>query len=116
MQINISARHGHLSTQTQALITEKVEKIKRLHDRLTSIIVTCDLEHKEAPTVEVRVVAEHAGEFVATDKNESLIAALDSVIHKVEQQLRKYKEKLTEHRAPGHRELAGEVEQEQESE
>ena len=114
MQINISARHGHLSTQTQALITEKVEKVKRLHDRLTSIIVTCDLENKDVPTVEVRVVAEHAGEFVATDKNENLIAALDSVIHKVEQQLRKYKEKLTEHRAASHRELAGELEKETE--
>lgn len=109
MQINISARHGHLSTQTQALITEKVEKIKRLHDRLTSIIVTCDLENKDEPTVEVRIVAEHAGEFVASDKHESLIAALDSATHKVEQQLRKYKEKLTEHRAAGHRELASEL-------
>lgn len=114
MQINISARHGHLSTQTQASITEKVEKIKRLHDRLTSIIVTCDLENKDVPTVEVRVVAEHAGEFIATDKNESLMAALDSVIHKVEQQLRKYKEKLTEHRAASHRELASELDKQSE--
>jgi putative sigma-54 modulation protein len=114
VQINISARHGHLSTQTQSLITEKVEKIRRLFDRLTSIIVTCDLEHRESPTVEVRVVAEHAGEFVATDKAENLMAALDSAIHKIEQQLRKYKEKLTEHRAAGHRELAGELDQETE--
>ena len=114
MQINISARHGHLSTQTQSLISEKVEKIRRLFDRLTSIIVTCDLEHRETPTVEVRVVAEHAGEFVATDKAENLMAALDSAIHKIEQQLRKYKEKLTEHRAAGHRELAGELDQETE--
>lgn len=112
MQINISARHGHLSTQTQSLITEKVEKVRRLFDRLTSIVVTCDLEHKEMPSVEVRVTAEHAGEFVATDRNESLMAALDSTIHKIEQQLRKYKEKLTEHRAASHRELANDLERE----
>lgn len=114
MQINISARHGHLSTQTQSLITEKVEKVRRLFDRLTSIVVTCDLEHRDAPTVELRVVAEHAGEFVATDKAENLLAALDSVVHKIEQQLRKHKEKITEHRAAGHRELAGDLEQESE--
>jgi putative sigma-54 modulation protein len=112
VQINISARHGHLSTQTQALVTEKVEKIKKFHDRITAIVVTCDLEHKEAPEVEVRVTCEHAGEFVATDKSENLLAALDGAMHKAEQQLKKHKEKITEHRAVGHRELAGEAEAE----
>jgi putative sigma-54 modulation protein len=114
VQINISARHGHLSTQTQALISERVEKVRRLFDRLTAIVVTCDLEHKDTPTVEVRVVAEHANEFIGTDRNENLMTALDSAIHKVEQQVRKHKEKITEHRAPGHRELAGDVEQDSE--
>jgi putative sigma-54 modulation protein len=112
VQINISARHGHLSTQTQALVTEKVEKVKKFHDRITSIVVTCDLEHKEAPSVEIRVTCEHAGEFVATDKAENLLAALDGAIHKTEQQLRKHKEKITGHRAGGHRELASESEAE----
>jgi putative sigma-54 modulation protein len=112
VQINISARHGHLSTQTQALVTEKVEKIKKFHDRITSIVVTCDLEHKEAPEVEVRVTCEHASEFVATDKADNLLAALDGAIHKAEQQLKKHKEKITEHRAVGHRELASESETE----
>lgn len=116
MQINISARHGHLSTQTQAMISEKVEKVKKFHDRITSIVVTCDLEHREKPDVEIRVTAEHAGEFVATDSSENLIAALDGAMHKVEQQLRKHKEKLTGHRAPGvkHLSVEGEVETENE--
>jgi putative sigma-54 modulation protein len=110
VQINISARHGHLSTQTQAMVTEKVEKITKFHDRLTAIVVTCDLEHREAPSVEVRVLVEHAGEFVAADKGDNLLAALDSAIHKVEQQLKKHKEKLTDHRGPGHREAAQQLE------
>ena len=105
MQINISARHGHLSTQTQSLITDKVEKVKRFLDRITSIVVTCDLEHQQAPRVEIHVVAEHAGEFIASDKADSLLTALDSAVHKMEQQLRKYKEKLTEKRGPGLRDL-----------
>lgn len=114
MQINISARHGHLSTQTQAHITEKVEKVKKFHDRITSIVVTCDLENKETPSVEVRVIAEHAGEFVATNSSESLITALDAAVHKVEQQLRKHKEKITDHRTPGAKHLTVEAEPENE--
>ena len=104
MQINISARHGHLSTATQERITEKVEKLQRFFERVTAIQVTADLEHREAPTVELRVSAEHAVDFLAAETGE-LMAALDAVIHKVEQQLRKHKEKLTEHRAVGHKHL-----------
>lgn len=112
VQINISARHGHLSTQTQQLVTEKVQKVQRFHDRINSILVTCDLEHRDQPQVEVQVTVEHAGEFVATDSDSSLIGALDRVVHKIEQQLRKHKEKITEHRAPGHRQLASDMETE----
>lgn len=105
MQINISARHGQLSAATQEKITEKVEKLRRLFDRLTAIDVTVDLEHRDAPNVEVKVSAERTEHFVATDTGANIIAALDGVLHKVEQQLRKHKEKRTGHRATGHKHL-----------
>ena len=92
MQINISTRHGHLSQSTQDKITEKVEKLLRFNDRLTATEVTVDLEHKEMPEVEFRVSVEKSEDFVATDSNESLMAAVDSCLRKTEQQLRKHKE------------------------
>lgn len=98
MQISISTRHGHLGTESQARITEKVEKLKRFHDRLTATDVIVDLEHKEEPSVEFRVSVEKSEDFVATDENESLLAAVDSCLHKIEQQLRKHKEKMVGHR------------------
>ena len=98
MQINISTRHGHLSQSTQDRITEKVEKLLRFNDRLTATEVTVDLEHKETPHVEFRVSVEKAEDFVATDSEESLMAAVDACLHKIEQQLRKHKEKLIGHR------------------
>lgn len=103
MQINISARHGELSAVTQEKISDKVQGLPKFFDRLTTIQVTVDLEHREKPTVELRVKAEHADDFIAIDSNENLLAALDSVVHKVEKQLRKHKEKVTGHRVPGHR-------------
>ena len=98
MQVNISARHGHLSPVTQERVTEKVHKLRRFFDRITAINVTADLEHRETPVVEVRVSAEHTDGFVATDTGE-LMAALDSTIRKLEQQLKKHKEKIQD----GHR-------------
>lgn len=98
MQINISTRHGHLSAPAQERITDKVKKLLRFNDRLTATEVIVDLEHEETPSVEFRVSVEKSGDFVAADENESLMAAVDSCLHKIEQQLRKHKEKLVGHR------------------
>jgi putative sigma-54 modulation protein len=105
VQITISARHGHLSPTTQEKITEKVEVIRKFFDRMTSIQVTVDLEHRERTSVEVRVSAEHHDEFVAVEQADTVLAAVDGVVDKIEQQLRKSKEKLKEHRATGHKHL-----------
>lgn len=98
MQISISTRHGHLSTGTQDRITEKVEKLLRFNDRLTSTEVIVDLERVETASVEFRVSVEKAEDFLATDEHENLMAAVDSCLHKIEQQLRKHKEKVQGHR------------------
>ena len=77
MQTNISARHGHLSSSTQERITEKVEKLNRYFDRLTAIQITVDLEHRENPTVELKVSVEHSEPLVATDQTGDVMSALD---------------------------------------
>jgi putative sigma-54 modulation protein len=105
VQITISARHGHLSPGTQEKITEKVEVVRKFLDRMTAIQVTVDLEHRESPTVELRISAEHHDEFVAIDQADTVLAGVDSVVDKMENQLRRYKEKLKEHRATGHKHL-----------
>jgi putative sigma-54 modulation protein len=97
VQINISVRHGHLSDATRSKIATKVEKLGRFFERLTAIEVTVDLEHEQTPSVDMRVSAEHKHDFIATEQSTSLMAALDGVVHKLEQQLRKYKEKVQDH-------------------
>ena len=49
--------------------------------------------------------AEHADDCVATADATTVIGALDLVIPKIEQQLRKLKEKKTGHRATGHKHI-----------
>lgn len=106
MQINISARHGHLSEETQAKIRDKVDKLPRFYDRLTAIEVTVDLEHRDAPDVDLRVSAEHKHDFVAECRSMELMVAIDDVVEKMEHQLLKYKQKvLDRHRGPSHRQM-----------
>jgi putative sigma-54 modulation protein len=97
VQIKISARHGHLNDESQAFIREKAEKLLHIFSRLTQIEVTVDLQN-ELKQVEFLVSAEHKHDFVATEKNADLLAAVDLVVHKLEMQLRKYKEKIQDHR------------------
>lgn len=109
MQTQISTRHGQLSEASQQKIATKVEKLLRIFDRLTAIEVIVDLEDEANPRVDLKVAAEHKHDFVAHDQSESLMGSLDEAIHKVEQQLRKYKEKVQErHRGPDarHRETS----------
>ncbi len=105
MQVSVSARHGSLQPGDQELIQEKAVKLRRLNDRISAIEVTVDLEHTDKPAVEIQVSIEHAGECVATAESSTVIASLDLVIPKVEQQLRRIKEKKTGHRATGHKHI-----------
>lgn len=95
MQTKISARHGHLSTNTQTRIQEKVEKLTRIFDRLTAINVTVDLKDEDSPTVELRASVAGSDPFVATDSGPDVKSALDMALHKIEQQIRRHKEKRT---------------------
>ncbi len=107
MQIQISTRHGQLSDASQQKIAAKAEKLLRIFERLTAIEVIVDLTDEETPRVDLKVSAEHKHDFVAHDQSDNLMGSVDTVVHRLEQQLRKYKEKVQErHRnnEPRHRE------------
>jgi putative sigma-54 modulation protein len=94
--VSISTRHGHLSEASQAKIRAKAEKLGRFFDRLMSIEVIVDLKDSQKPQVDFNVSAEHKHDFVAHEQAETLAGAVDACIQKIEQQLRKYKERVQE--------------------
>ena len=103
MQINISTRHGHVNDATQDAIREKLDKLTRLYDRISAIELTVNMEHRDAPMVDLKVSAKKH-DFVATGQAENLLAAVDLAVDHMEQQLRKHKEKVQDrHRSAGHR-------------
>ena len=99
MQVKLSVRHGQLNETTQRFIREKVERLLHYFDRLTMIEVTVDLrEEVDGKAVELLVNAEHKHDFVARDTGPELQAAMDGAVDKLVQQLRRYKEKIQDHR------------------
>jgi putative sigma-54 modulation protein len=63
---------------------------------------------KEARRVELLVQAEHKHDFVAQETNQDVLAAVDLAVEKLEGQLRRYKEKIQDHRrTPSTGEVAG---------
>ena len=101
MLVKISTRHGHLSEASQQNISAKAEKLLRIFDRITAIELTIDLKDSNSPRVDAKLSAEHTDGFAAHDQAENLMGAIDTVLHRLEQQLRKYKEKVSDrHRNP----------------
>ena len=98
MQINVSSRHGHLSPASQSKITAKVSRLKRYFDRLTALNVTVDLQNSALPAVEMVASAEHMHDRVSHELSGQLWRSVDGAVQKLEQQLRKHKEKVRDHK------------------
>ena len=97
MQVAITSRHGSVSDNTREYIATKSEKLLTYFERVTAIQVTVDFE-KDRVKVEILVDAEHKHNFVAHDVGDDVPATFDQALHKMEHQIRKYKEKLQDHR------------------
>ena len=94
MQINVSTRHGSISDATEAKVIAKVEKLGRYFERLTQISIVIDLKKADEPLVDINVSAEHKHDFVASYQSSDLWGCIDQAMHKLEIQLKKYKEKI----------------------
>lgn len=103
MEIKVTARHGNLSDSIQETMKAKVAKLPRFFDRTTGIQVLADLGHSASPKVEIIISAEETRDFFASDTGNNVIVALDKTIAKIEQQLKKHKEKLIGNRSRDHK-------------
>ena len=112
VQVKISHPHMQLSEANQAIIREKALKLLHVFERLTMIEVTVDREKTVEDRVKVGclVQAEHKHDFVAHESHHDVMVAVDAALHKVQAQLRRYKEKIQDHRrTPSVGDVSGEA-------
>ncbi len=97
MQVAITCRHGNIRDDVHQHIARKAEKLLTYFERVTSIGVTVDFENAHVK-VEILVDAEHKHNFVASDEGGDVTATFDSALAKMEHQIKRYKEKIQDHR------------------
>lgn len=102
MQVAITSRHGSLRDEVRDAISEKAEKLLTYFERVSAIEVTVDFE-KDRVSVEILVDTEQRNRLVASDtgafnEGKGVMSVFDRTLHKMEQQIRKHKEKLQDHR------------------
>jgi len=101
VQVAISCKHGQLNGNQQEYMTRKAEKLLTYFERVTAINVTATFD-KGRVRVEILVDAEHKHNFVAYDIGDDVIPTFDVTLHKMEQQIKKYKERIQDHRRDLH--------------
>ena len=101
VQIAITCRHGSISDDVRETISRKSEKLLTYFERVTAIGVTVIFAQEQIKgriRVEILLDAEHKHNFVATDEGDEVLSTFDRTLTKMEQQLKKYKAKIQDHR------------------
>ena len=97
MQLNVSGHHIEVTDALRGYVESKIEKIERHFDLVSDVncVLTVEkLRHKAEARVNV-----NGGTIYADNTEEDMYAAIDGLVDKLERRVRKYKEKLVDHRA-----------------
>lgn len=95
MQLNLTGHHIEITPALQTYVTNKFERLERHFDHVTNVHVVLTVEklrHKAEATVHI------SGADVFADAiDEDMYAAIDALADKLDRQIKKHKEKLTDH-------------------
>jgi ribosome hibernation promoting factor len=97
MQLNVSGHHIEVTDALRGYVESKIEKIERHFDLVSDVncVLTVEkLRHKAEARINV-----NGGTIYADNTEEDMYAAIDGLVDKLERRVRKYKEKLVDHRA-----------------
>lgn len=97
MQIEISGQNVEVTQALRAYVTEKLERLERHFGNLISAHVVLRLERIEH-TVEATVsVGGRTNDIHADAMAEDMYAAIDLLTDKLDRQVRRHKDKVTDH-------------------
>ena len=99
MQIAISGHQMDITPPLKKYVTEKMGRIERHFDNLTNSTVVLHVEktrHLAEATINTKGATLHANA-----EAEDMYAAIDALTDKLDRQVRRHKEKLTDHHRGG---------------
>ncbi len=100
MNIVVEARHMEVTDSIRDYVETKVSKLPKFYDDIHSIETVLDIE-AERPVVEIIVTASRKHTFVAKHRAaymEDLYACVDKCFDILAEQLRRFKDKVRDHK------------------
>ena len=97
MQLSVTGHHIDVTEALRNYVGKRLARLERHFDHMTDIhcILTVEkLQHKAEATVHLS-----GGTIHADSIEENMYAAIDTLVDKLDRQVKKYKEKLTDHHA-----------------
>lgn len=97
MNIDITGHHLELTEPLRQHVTDKLAKLSRHFDHVTKMSVILTVEkHRHIANATLNVPG-GTGDLFATATHEDMYSAIDQMAHKLDRQIIKHKEKLTDH-------------------
>lgn len=95
MQLNLTGHHVDITASMRAYVNEKLEKLERHFDHVTNVNVVLTVEKlKRRAEASVNV---SKGQLFADATSDDMYKAIDALVDKLDRQIIKHKEKLTDH-------------------
>ena len=95
MQVTLTGNHVELTDPLREYVNTKMERLERHFDIIQNIHVILSVEklrHKAEATLHI-----NGGNLFADSEQQDMYAAIDALTDKLERQVRKHKEKMTDH-------------------
>jgi putative sigma-54 modulation protein len=99
MQLNLTGHHVDVSAALRDYVSEKLGRLERHFDHVTNVNVVLTVE-KQQQKAEASVNVSK-GQLFADASSDDMYAAIDALIDKLDRQILKHKEKLTDHHRAG---------------
>lgn len=97
MQINITGHHMDVTPPLRDFTTKKFDKLQRHFDRIISIDVTFEVE--KLLKIAKATIFMSGAKLYADSKSDDMYSAIDTLVDKLDRQIKEHKDKLKEHKA-----------------
>lgn len=95
MQIDITGHHIEITDSMRDYVNQKMERVERHFDMVSNAHVILSVE-KQRQKAEASLLVK-GNKVFAEAVNEDMYAAIDSLTDKLDRQVKKHKEKMTDH-------------------
>lgn len=98
MNVHMSFRHLQPTEAIKSYAQEKLERIRKYFPEPISVHMVFALENVHAQVADIQITLHHGTLIKALETTEDMYSSIDMAMAKIERQVRRYKEKLHNHR------------------